>query len=52
MTYAGDQLTGEIISFRGRNSKIEYKYRGDQLAEANCGDDASIDGRSRHVTFR
>jgi hypothetical protein len=52
MTYVGGKLTQEAVSNRGKNTKIEYKYKGDQLVEANCGDDASVEGRSRHVTFR
>ena len=52
MTYAGGMLKQEAVSYRGKNSKIEYKYKGDQLVEAICGDDGSVEGRSRHVTFR
>ncbi|MDR3718714.1 MAG: hypothetical protein P4K98_07920 [Bryobacteraceae bacterium] len=52
MTYSGGKLSAETISFHGKDSKIEYRYKGDQLVEASCGDDPSIDGRSRHVTFR
>jgi hypothetical protein len=52
MTYANNKLASEAISFQGKIAKIEYKYQGDQLVEASSGDDVSIDGRSRHVTFR
>ena len=52
MTYSGNKLMVETVAFGGRSSKIEYKYKGDQLLEANCGDDISLDSRSRHVTFR
>jgi hypothetical protein len=52
MTYSGGKLVSETIVYRGKESKIEYKYKGDQLLEASCNDDWSIDGRSRHVTFR
>jgi hypothetical protein len=52
MSYEGGRLVAESISFRGKTSKIKYAYKGDQLTEAECGDDPSIDGRSRHVTFR
>jgi hypothetical protein len=52
MTYSGNKLISETVAFGGRSSKIEYKYKGDQLLEANCGDDISLDSRSRHVTFR
>jgi hypothetical protein len=52
MTYSGNKLMVETVVFAGRSSKIEYKYKGDRLLEANCGDDVSLDSRSRHVTFR
>jgi hypothetical protein len=52
MTYAGGKLIAETISFRGKKSKIEYKYKSDQLLEAYCSDDPSLGGRSRHVTFQ
>jgi hypothetical protein len=52
MTYAGGHLAAETVTYHGKNSKIEYKYKGSTLSEAVCGDDASIDGRGRHVTFR
>ena len=52
MAYANGKLAGETILFGGKSVKIDYKYQGDQLVEANSGDDASIDGRSRRVTFR
>jgi hypothetical protein len=52
MTYSGNKLMVETVAFGGKTSKIEYKYKGDQLLEANCGDDVSLDSRSRHVTFR
>ncbi len=52
MQYTGNRIDGEVIQFRGRDSRIEYKYRGDRLTEAVCDNDASIDNRSRRVTFR
>ena len=52
MKYDGDRLVSEIISFRGKTPKIKYTYRGDQLTEAECDDDLSIDNRSRRATFR
>jgi hypothetical protein len=52
MTYNGNKIVGETIFFGGKPAKIEYKYQGDLLVEASSGDDASIDGRSRHVVFR
>jgi hypothetical protein len=52
MTYSGNKLMLETVAFGARNSKIEYKYKGDQLLEVICGEDMSLDNRSRHVTFR
>jgi hypothetical protein len=52
MHYAGDRLLGETIHYGGKTSKIEYKYEGERLVEANCESDPSIDGRSRRVSFR
>jgi hypothetical protein len=52
MTYNGNKIVGETILFGSKPAKIEYKYQGDLLVEASSGDDASIDGRSRHVVFR
>jgi hypothetical protein len=52
MTYSGGKLVSETIVYRGKDSKIEYKYKGNELLEASCSDDWSIDGRNRHVTFR
>jgi hypothetical protein len=52
MTYSNNKLVAESIAFGGKTVKIDYKYQGDQLVEATSGDDASIDNRSRHVTFR
>jgi len=39
------------VTFRGKSSKISYKYNGGRLAEADCDSDFSLDGRSRHVAF-
>ncbi len=52
MNYRDGRLLGEIVSFHGKNSKIEYKYIGDRLASAHCDDDQSLEGRSRDVVFR
>jgi hypothetical protein len=52
MEYANNKLMFETISFQGKTARIDYKYQGDQLVEASSGDDPSIDGRNRHVTFR
>ena len=52
MEYEGDRILSETIHFRGRDSRIRYKYKGDRLAEAECDSDPSIDNRARRVTFR
>jgi hypothetical protein len=52
MAYTNNRLMSETISFQGKTARIDYKYQGDQLVEASSGDDPSIDGRSRKVTFR
>jgi hypothetical protein len=52
MTYDGNRILAETISFRGKNSRIDYHYTGDKLVEAKCSDDASIDGRNRQVSFQ
>jgi tetratricopeptide (TPR) repeat protein len=51
MKYNGSQIVGETIRAQGKTSKIEYKYQGGRLAEADCDADPSLDSRSRHVTF-
>jgi tetratricopeptide (TPR) repeat protein len=52
MAYTNNRLMSETIAFQGKTTRIDYKYQGDQLVEASSGDDPSIDGRSRKVTFR
>lgn len=52
MIYAGNKLMSESIVSRSKPSKIEYVYKGEQLSEAKCSEDPSIDNRSRTVTFR
>jgi hypothetical protein len=52
MTYDGDRLESESISFGSKTAKIKYTYKGDRLTEAECTDDPSLDNRNRHVTFR
>lgn len=52
MVYSGNKLASETIALHGKSSKIEYIYKGEQLSEAKCGEDLSIDNRSRIVTFR
>jgi hypothetical protein len=53
MNYAGDKLMGETITVNGKSSRIQYKYdKQGNLIEAECDDDATLDGRSRKVDFR
>jgi len=52
MTYRDGRLISEAISYGNAHPKIEYKYKGDHLVEADCSNDPSLDGRSRHVQFR
>lgn len=51
MNYSGAKLSSELITFHGASAKIEYRYKGDILSEADCGNDPSLDGHSRKVTF-
>jgi hypothetical protein len=52
LSYAGNKLILETIEFRGRSSKITYKYdKQDKLIEAECSEDLSLDSRSRTATF-
>jgi tetratricopeptide (TPR) repeat protein len=51
MSYTGGKLSSEVITFRGTSSKIEYRYKGDILIEAECGNDPTLDGHGRKVTF-
>jgi tetratricopeptide (TPR) repeat protein len=52
MIYTANRLTEERITFRGKTSNIEYHYKDGQLIDADAKEDASIDNRPRHVTFR
>jgi hypothetical protein len=52
MSYSGGKLVSESISSGRLHASIHYKYNGDRLVEAECGDDPSLDNRSRHVTFQ
>jgi len=51
MKYDGDRLMGETVQYRGKTSKIGYKYNGGRLIEADCDVDFSLDQKSRHVVF-
>jgi hypothetical protein len=52
MTYSGDRLTSETVTFGRKTSKIEYKYSGSQLTAARCDDDPSLDNRNCTVSFQ
>ena len=52
MTYNGDKLVNETITFSGKQTKIEYKYdKNGRMVESKCDEDASLDNRSRTVEF-
>lgn len=52
MEYQGGDLVAEDISSSGKRAHIKYNYNGSRLASAQCSNDASLDDRSRQVTFR
>jgi hypothetical protein len=54
MRYAGgsgSKLLSETVTFNGKTSEIKYNWSGDRLTAARSGEDASVSGRSRDVTF-
>jgi hypothetical protein len=52
MNYVGGRLSSESISYRNAHPKIDYRYKGDHLVDADCTSDPSLDGRSRQVIFK
>lgn len=52
MQYQDGRLVGEEIQSQGKTSRIRYTYNAGRLVSANCDKDASLDDRSRVVTFR
>jgi tetratricopeptide (TPR) repeat protein len=44
LSYSGDRLTGEMVNFNGKRSRITYKYQGDKLVEAEVEDSGARDG--------
>jgi hypothetical protein len=52
MHYEDDRLVSEDIQSGGKSSHIKYNYNGGRLVTANCSNDATLDDRSRQVTFR
>jgi hypothetical protein len=52
MQYQDGRLVSEEIQAAGKSSRIKYAYAGGRLVSAICDRDATIDDRSRTVTFR
>lgn len=52
MHYEDGRLAGEEIQSGGKSSRIKYNYNAGRLASANCGNDPTLDDRSRQVFFR
>ena len=48
---SGSKLLSETVTFNGKTSEIKYNWAGDRLATAKSGEDASVNNRSRDVTF-
>ena len=51
MQYQGGRLVSEEIQGEGKSSHIKYTYAGNRLVSAEAGADATLDNRSRKVTF-
>jgi len=51
-TYSGKLLSSETVQYQGKTYKIEYRYRGNQLVEAEFGDNGAHDGKSWRVQFQ
>jgi hypothetical protein len=52
MQYQGGRLVSEEIQGQGKPSRIRYIYAGNRLVSAETTNDATLDNRSRKVTFR
>jgi hypothetical protein len=52
MEYEDGQLMSEEISGSGKSSRIKYSYSGNRVVSAQSTNDATLDDRSRQVTFR
>jgi tetratricopeptide (TPR) repeat protein len=50
--YSGRQLTHETVQYQGKTYKINYRYRGNQLVEAEFSDSGAHDGKSWRVQFQ
>lgn len=51
LEYEGTHLAAETIDGQGKASHIKYLYKANRIVSANCEKDATVDGRSRQVTF-
>jgi hypothetical protein len=51
MQYDGGRLVSEEIQGQGKPSHIRYNYAADRLVSAEAAVDATVDNRSRKVTF-
>jgi hypothetical protein len=52
LQYQDNRLVSEEVQFQGKSSRIRYNYNGGRLVSAVSDRDASLDDRSRQVTFR
>jgi hypothetical protein len=52
MVYQGARLISEDIAAESKPSQIKYTYQGNRLVSADAGKDATLDNRSRKITFR
>lgn len=52
MRYEDGRLLAEEIQSGGKSSRIKYNYNGGRLVSATGTSDATLDDRSRQVTFR
>jgi hypothetical protein len=52
MQYENGELVSEEIGGQGKGAHIKYKYASGQLVSATCDKDASLDSRSRQVSFQ
>jgi hypothetical protein len=52
LQYQEGRLSSEEIQSQGKTSRIKYTYMNGRLVSAECDKDATLDDRSRRVTFR
>ena len=51
LSWTGDRLVSETVEYGGRQYRINYKYVGDRLTEAEFDDNGAHDGQSRTIRF-